>query len=252
MIEKLRFVHDVIEYSQRQHAGPGRARDALESAPHQRRKDRQARGHRRSTRTDRDGERRGTGVIENGVMMQYFHWLQRSRGTLWNDLAARAAELAKRGHHGRVDPACVQGRGRRDGPGLRASTTCTTSASSTRRARVRTKYGTKDELLARARGAARAEDPRLRRHRVQPALRRRRARRAYEARKVDKTTATRSKTSSIKIKAWTQVPVPRSRRHVLDHEVERRALHRRRLQRRRARPERSTCTCLPTRPSRAT
>ena len=36
-------------------------------------------------------------TIQNGVMMQFFHWYSPGDGTLWNEAAARAKELAAAG-----------------------------------------------------------------------------------------------------------------------------------------------------------
>ena len=35
--------------------------------------------------------------IQNGVMMQYFHWYTPADGTLWDEAASRAEELAQAG-----------------------------------------------------------------------------------------------------------------------------------------------------------
>ena len=49
----------------------------------------------------------------NGVMMQYFHWYTPGDGTLWDEAAARAAELAEAGFTGVWLPPAYKGIGRR-------------------------------------------------------------------------------------------------------------------------------------------
>jgi alpha-amylase len=141
-------------------------------------------------------------VIENGVLMQYFHWLSAADGTLWNDLSARAAELARRGITGVWIPPSYKGAGGATDQGYGVYDLFDLGEFD-QKGTVRTKYGTKGELL----GALAA----LREHKI----------RVYadivfnqrsgadepedvQARKVDKTNRNAIEDELIKIKAWTK------------------------------------------------
>ena len=47
--------------------------------------------------------------VQNGVMMQYFHWYNPGDGSLWKEAAARAPELARliRERNGGMDVALI-------------------------------------------------------------------------------------------------------------------------------------------------
>jgi alpha-amylase len=98
-------------------------------------------------------------VIENGVMMQYFHWRNEPDGKLWIDLAERAQELANRGVTGVwIPPAYKGAAGERD-VGY-AVYDLFDLGEFDQKGTTRTKYGTKDELL-RAVEALRARKIRI-------------------------------------------------------------------------------------------
>src|SRR5688572_24834549 len=94
-------------------------------------------------------------AVGNGVMLQYFYWDYPADGTLWNELAGRAAELARAGFTALWLPPCCKGcRGAEDvGYGLYDLFDL---GEFDQKGSVRTKYGTKDELLAAIGAAHRA------------------------------------------------------------------------------------------------
>lgn len=82
----------------------------------------------------------------NAVMFQYFHWYARDDGGLWNELRDRAGELKERGITAVWIPPCYKGA---DGPkdvGY-AVYDLYDLGEFDQKGSVRTKYGTKDELL---------------------------------------------------------------------------------------------------------
>jgi alpha-amylase len=85
-------------------------------------------------------------VIENGVMMQYFHWCSAPDGTLWSDLAERSAELQNRGITGIWIPPAYKGADGANDPGY-AVYDLYDLGEFNQKGSVRTKYGTKEELL---------------------------------------------------------------------------------------------------------
>ncbi|HEY0067221.1 MAG TPA: alpha-amylase, partial [Flavisolibacter sp.] len=82
----------------------------------------------------------------NGVMMQYFHWYVAADGQHWNNLANSAAELAEKGITAVWMPPCYKGaKGGFDvGYGVYDLFDL---GEFDQKGSVRTKYGTKDELL---------------------------------------------------------------------------------------------------------
>jgi alpha-amylase len=82
----------------------------------------------------------------NGVMMQYFHWYNEADGTLWNELAQNATDLANVGitslwlppAYKGVGGACEVGYGVYDMFDL---------GEFDQKGSVRTKYGTKEEYV---------------------------------------------------------------------------------------------------------
>jgi alpha-amylase len=85
-------------------------------------------------------------MIENGVMMQYFHWHNQPDGKLWNDLAERAAELQQRGITGVWIPPSYKGAGGANDPGYGVYDLYDLGEFD-QKGSVRTKYGSKAELL---------------------------------------------------------------------------------------------------------
>jgi alpha-amylase len=85
-------------------------------------------------------------VIENGVMLQYFHWHNAPDGKLWNELAERAQELASRGVTGVWIPPAYKGAdGDKDvGYGVYDLFDL---GEFDQKGSLRTKYGTKTELV---------------------------------------------------------------------------------------------------------
>ena len=86
-------------------------------------------------------------MIENGVMMQYFHWFHEPDGNLWNEVRERAAELQSRGVTGVwIPPASKAADGQNDqGYGVYDLFDL---GEFDQKGSVRTKYGTKQQLLA--------------------------------------------------------------------------------------------------------
>jgi alpha-amylase len=145
-------------------------------------------------------------VIENGVLIQYFHWLSSADGTLWKDLRERAAELAGRGITGVWIPPSYKGAGGNTDQGYGVYDLFDLGEFD-QKGTVRTKYGTKDELLVALHE--------LREHKI----------RVYadivfnqrsgadepedvDARKVDQTNRNAIADEVIKIKAWTKYTFP--------------------------------------------
>jgi alpha-amylase len=82
----------------------------------------------------------------NGVMMQYFHWYTPPDGTLWNEVASRARELAQGGITAVWLPPAYKGTG---GPGDVGYGVYDMYdlGEFDQKGSVRTKYGTRDEYL---------------------------------------------------------------------------------------------------------
>src|SRR5688572_14408032 len=90
--------------------------------------------------------RRPCAMCENGVMFQYFHWHLPADGTLWTDLAERAPELAARGVTAVWIPPCYKGAGGANDVGYGVYDLFDLGEFD-QKGSVRTKYGTKAELL---------------------------------------------------------------------------------------------------------
>jgi alpha-amylase len=86
-------------------------------------------------------------MIENGVLMQYFHWRSSADGTLWQDLQERAEELQQRGITGVWIPPAYKGA---DGPNDQGYGVYDLFdlGEFDQKGAVRTKYGTKQQLLS--------------------------------------------------------------------------------------------------------
>jgi alpha-amylase len=85
-------------------------------------------------------------MCENGVMFQYFHWHLPADGKLWTDLAERAPELAARGVTAVWIPPCYKGAGGASDVGYGVYDLFDLGEFD-QKGSVRTKYGTKAELL---------------------------------------------------------------------------------------------------------
>jgi alpha-amylase len=83
---------------------------------------------------------------DNGVILQYFHWYTLADGTLWRELAARAGDLAKQGFTAIWIPPCSKGSGGGIDVGY-GQYDLFDLGEFNQKGSVRTKYGTKDELL---------------------------------------------------------------------------------------------------------
>jgi alpha-amylase len=86
-------------------------------------------------------------ALSNGVMMQFFHWYSPGDGTLWNELAGKAKELADTGFTAVWLPPSTKGAagGLDAGYGLYDLFDL---GEFDQKGSTRTKYGTKQELLA--------------------------------------------------------------------------------------------------------
>ncbi|MCM1981581.1 alpha-amylase [Lyngbya confervoides] len=85
--------------------------------------------------------------LENGVMMQFFHWYTPADGGLWNEIASKAAELAQKGITALWLPPAYKGiaGGYDVGYGVYDMYDL---GEFDQKGSVRTKYGTKEEYLA--------------------------------------------------------------------------------------------------------
>jgi alpha-amylase len=145
-------------------------------------------------------------MIENGVMLQYFHWHIAPDGMLWAQLAERAQELAARGVTGVWIPPAYKGADGANDVGY-AVYDLFDLGEFEQKGSTRTKYGTKDELL-----------------RAVKALRERKIRvyadivfnqrcgadetEDVEARKVDMNDRRQVEDQTVTIKAWTKYTFP--------------------------------------------
>jgi alpha-amylase len=84
---------------------------------------------------------------QNGVMMQYFHWYVPADGTLWDEAAARATELARTGFGAVWLPPAFKGVGGAGDVGYGVYDTYDLGEFD-QKGSVRTKYGTKRQFLA--------------------------------------------------------------------------------------------------------
>jgi len=85
--------------------------------------------------------------MTNGVMMQFFHWYVPADGTLWNELAERAKELAEQGFTAIWIPPCSKGAGGGIDVGY-GQYDLFDLGEFNQKGSTRTKYGTREELLA--------------------------------------------------------------------------------------------------------
>jgi alpha-amylase len=83
----------------------------------------------------------------SGVMLQAFHWHTRADGSLWRELSGRAAELAERGFTSVWIPPSYKGAGGKHGRGY-AVYDLFDLGEFDQKGGVRTRYGTRDELLS--------------------------------------------------------------------------------------------------------
>jgi len=83
----------------------------------------------------------------NGVMMQYFHWYNPADGALWDQVAARAPELAQAGFTALWLPPAYKGAGGADDVGYGVYDMYDLGEFD-QKGSVRTKYGTREKYLA--------------------------------------------------------------------------------------------------------
>ena len=93
--------------------------------------------------------------VQNGVMMQYFHWYSPGDGTHWNDAAARAGELAAAGFTGVWLPPAYKGIGGASDVGYGVYDMYDLGEFD-QKGSVRTKYGTKQQYLKAVRALQKA------------------------------------------------------------------------------------------------
>lgn len=91
----------------------------------------------------------------NGVMMQYFHWYSPDNGTLWREVRASAAQLASLGITSLWLPPAYKGSGGSSDVGYGAYDLFDLGEFD-QKGSVRTKYGTRAELLAACAAARQA------------------------------------------------------------------------------------------------
>jgi len=84
--------------------------------------------------------------MTQSVMMQYFHWYNKPDGSLWNELRNNARELAEAGFTAVWIPPCGKGNGGGYDVGY-GSYDLFDLGEFDQKGTVRTKYGTRDELL---------------------------------------------------------------------------------------------------------
>lgn len=82
----------------------------------------------------------------NGVLMQFFHWYNEPNGTLWNELREKAADLEKAGFTALWLPPSYKGSGGGSDVGYSVYDLYDLGEFD-QKGSVRTKYGTRDELL---------------------------------------------------------------------------------------------------------
>ncbi len=93
--------------------------------------------------------------VENGVMMQLFHWYTPADGSLWPEAAARAPELAAAGFTGVWLPPAYKGIGGPQDVGYGAYDLYDLGEFD-QKGSVRTRYGTRDQYLSAVRSLQRA------------------------------------------------------------------------------------------------
>ena len=94
-------------------------------------------------------------AFENGVMMQYFHWYTPGDGSLWDEAALRAEELAEAGITALWLPPAYKGTGGGNDVGYGVYDMYDLGEFD-QKGSVRTKYGTKEQYLAAVRAVQRA------------------------------------------------------------------------------------------------
>lgn len=82
----------------------------------------------------------------NGVLMQYFHWYNQADGTLWQEVAQRAAELAESGITALWLPPAYKGIGGADDVGYGVYDLYDLGEFD-QKGSIRTKYGTREQYL---------------------------------------------------------------------------------------------------------
>jgi alpha-amylase len=85
-------------------------------------------------------------MTENGVIIQYFEWYRPADGSLWRELAARAADLSGAGFTAVWIPPCSKASGGPSDVGY-GQYDLFDLGEFNQKGSVRTKYGTRDELL---------------------------------------------------------------------------------------------------------
>jgi alpha-amylase len=93
--------------------------------------------------------------IENGVMLQFFHWYSPADGTLWDEAALRARELASAGFTGVWLPPAYKGTGGANDVGYGVYDMYDLGEFD-QKGSVRTRYGTREQYLAAVRALQRA------------------------------------------------------------------------------------------------
>ena len=86
-------------------------------------------------------------AVSNGVIMQFFQWYTPADGTLWSELAEKSEELSRQGFTAVWLPPCAKGSGGPIDAGYGQYDLFDLGEFDQKNS-VRTKYGTKDELLA--------------------------------------------------------------------------------------------------------
>jgi alpha-amylase len=94
-------------------------------------------------------------AFQNGVMMQYFHWYTPDDGSLWDEVAARASELAAAGITALWLPPAYKGTGGSRDVGYGVYDMYDLGEFEQKGSR-RTKYGTREQYLAAVQAAQRA------------------------------------------------------------------------------------------------
>lgn len=94
-------------------------------------------------------------MVSNGVMMQFFHWYTLADGTLWTELAGKTRALADVGFTALWLPPACKGAGGAIDVGY-GSYDLFDLGEFNQKNSVRTKYGTKVELLAAIQAAQQA------------------------------------------------------------------------------------------------
>ena len=102
--------------------------------------------------------------IQNGVMMQYFHWYTPADGTLWDEASSRAAEIAQAGFTALWLPPAYKGTGGGSDVGYGVYDMYDLGEFD-QKGTVRTKYGIEEAVPGRGEGPQEGRPPGVRRHR---------------------------------------------------------------------------------------